>query len=267
MARKHPKRRTNPGKSHRRRSGGDPTVPNWLYGSHAVLAALANPARICERVLVADEEDAARAVLAAEAGSHTGVIDRVAREDVAAVLPQGAVHQGIALLARPLEDIGLEDAMDRALESDAPCILVLDQVTDPQNVGAIIRTAAAFAAAAIVMQDRHAPPVTGALAKAASGGLEKVALIRETNLARAIEALKARNFWCIGLAGEVDTPLSQARVEGPTAIVLGAEGMGLRRLVAESCDTLAHIPQSDAVESLNVSNAAAVALYEITRRG
>ena len=116
------------------------------------------------------------------------------------------------------------------------------------------------------MQDRHAPPGTGALAKAASGGLEAVALVRETNLSRSIEALKARNFWCIGLAGEVETTLAQARVAGPTALVLGAEGTGLRRLVAESCDTLAHIPHSDAVESLNVSNAAAVALYEIARQ-
>jgi 23S rRNA (guanosine2251-2'-O)-methyltransferase len=217
MARKHPKRRINPGKTHRRRSGGDPTAPNWLYGTHAVLAALANPERVCE-------------------------------------------------LARPLEDHGIEDAMDRALQSDTPCILLLDQVTDPQNVGAILRSAAAFGAAAVVMQDRHAPPVTGALAKAASGGLEAVALVRETNLSRSIEALKARNFWCIGLAGEVETTLAQARVTGPTALVLGAEGAGLRRLVAESCDTLAHIPHSDAVESLNVSNAAAIALYEIARQ-
>ena len=266
MARKHPKRRTNPGKTHRRRSAGDPNAPNWLFGTHAVLAALANPSRVCERALVADDEDALRAAAAAETGGHDGVIDRVSRDDVAAVLPQGAVHQGIALLARPLEDIGIKDAMDRALETEASCILVLDQVTDPQNVGAIIRTAAAFDAAAVVVQDRHAPPVTGALDKAASGGLEVVPLVRETNLARAIEALKARDFWCIGLAGGVETSLAEARVAGPTAIVLGAEGGGLRRLVAESCDTLAQIPQSDAVESLNVSNAAAVALYEVTRR-
>ena len=187
------------------------------------------------------------------------------------MLPPGAVHQGIALLARPLDDPGLEEAMDRAMarfeQSEPACIVVLDQVTDPQNVGAIIRTAAAFGAAAVVMQDRHAPPVTGALAKAASGGLESVALVRETNLSRSIEALKARGFWCIGLAGAVETSLARARVAGPTALVLGAEGSGLRRLVAEACDTLAHIPQSDAVESLNVSNAAAVALYEITGRG
>ena len=266
MARKHPKRRINPGKTHRRRSGGDPTAPNWLYGTHAVLAALANPERVCERALVSDDDDAELAVAAVEIGGHGTVIDRVSRDDVTAVLPQGAVHQGIALLARPLEDHGIEDAMDRALQSDTPCILLLDQVTDPQNVGAILRSAAAFGAAAVVMHDRHAPPVTGALAKAASGGLEAVALVRETNLSRSIEALKARNFWCIGLAGEVETTLAQARVTGPTALVLGAEGAGLRRLVAESCDTLAHIPHSDAVESLNVSNAAAIALYEIARQ-
>ncbi|HCP00983.1 MAG TPA: hypothetical protein DIT35_05780, partial [Rhodospirillaceae bacterium] len=132
MARKHPKRRSNPGKSHRRRSGGDSNTPIWFYGSHAVLAALTNPARVCESVLVSDEDNAARAEMAAEAGGHAGVINRVSRDDVTAVLPQGAVHQGIALLARPLEEIKLEDAMDLAIATPTQCILVLDQVTDPQ---------------------------------------------------------------------------------------------------------------------------------------
>lgn len=229
------------------------------------MAALANPARVCERVLVATNEEAERAAMAVEMGGHANVIERVSRADVSAVVPEGAVHQNIALLTRPLPDMSLEDAIDRALHTPEKCILVLDQVTDPQNVGAIIRTAAAFGAVAVVMQDRHAPPITGALAKAASGGLEMVALLRETNLARAIEGLRARNFWCIGLSGAVNTPLAQARVQGPTALVLGAEGNGIRRLVAESCDTLARIPQTNKIGSLNVSSAAAVALYEITQ--
>jgi len=130
------------------RRGADDGGRLWLYGTHAVLAALANPERVCERALVSDDDDAELAVAAVEIGGHGTVIDRVSRDDVTAVLPQGAVHQGIALLARPLEDHGIEDAMDRALQSDTPCILLLDQVTDPQNVGAILRSAAAFGAAA-----------------------------------------------------------------------------------------------------------------------
>lgn len=265
MARNRSSGRKTSGKTHRRRNSGDRNASGWLYGAHAVIAALSNPARVCERVLVSDEDLAVQAVAAAEPHGGRVSLERVSRDDVGSVLPTGAVHQGIALLAEPLPDPGLEAAIDRALALDPPCILVLDQVTDPQNVGAIMRSAGAFGASAIVMQDRHAPPVTGALAKAASGGLETVDLVRETNLVRSLEALKARDFWCIGLAGEAERTLAEARMAGPTALVLGAEGAGLRRLVGETCDALARIPQSSAIESLNVSNAAAVALYEITR--
>lgn len=265
MARNRNSGRKNSGKTHRRRSGGDRSAGGWLYGAHAVVAALSNPDRICERILVSDEDVAGQATAALETRGGQVSVERVSRDDISAVLPPGAVHQGIALLAQPLPDPGLEAAMDLALASARACILVLDQVTDPQNVGAILRSAGAFGASAVVMQDRHAPPVTGALAKAASGGLETVALVRETNLVRSLEALKARDFWCIGLSGDAERTLADARVTGPTALVLGAEGAGLRRLVGETCDALARIPQSAAVESLNVSNAAAVALYEIMR--
>jgi 23S rRNA (guanosine2251-2'-O)-methyltransferase len=237
----------------------------WIYGTHAVLAALANPARRCERILAADPEVIEAAQEMAGARETPPGIEKVSRDDLAALLPPGAVHQNIALLAEPLEDPGLPAAIDDALACERPMIVVLDQVTDPQNVGAIMRSAAAFGATAVIVQDRHAPPVTGALAKAASGGLETVALVRETNLARTIGELKSHGFWCIGLAGEAETPLADARARGPVALVLGAEGAGLRRLVREACDALARIPQTAGVESLNVSNAAAVALYELTQ--
>jgi len=235
----------------------------WLYGTHSVLAALANPARTCERLLISDDDLAEMAHAVAEPLGRNALIERTGHDDISEILPFGAVHQNIALLARPLEDPGLQDVIDRA--GPYGRLVVLDQVTDPHNVGAIMRSAAAFGVTAVVMQDRHAPPVTGVLAKAASGALETVDLVRETNLSRTLDTLKRNNFWCVGLDGSSEQNITAAIVKGPVALVLGAEGSGMRRLVRESCDTLARIPQSGAVESLNVSNAAAVALYEITR--
>lgn len=251
----------SPGAS--RKGAADHTASPWLYGVHAVLAALGNPARVCDRVLAGDEETAQLAYDVAARLGRTQLIERVGRDDISHLLHPGAVHQNIAMLAQPLEQPVLGDMFERAGEQE--CVLVLDQVTDPQNVGAIIRSAAAFGVHSVIMQDRHAPPLTGALAKAASGGLEHVCVIYETNLARTLDLLKQEGFWCVGLAGEGAQTLAQAHTSGRLAIVMGAEGSGLRRLVRESCDALARIPQTGAVESLNVSNAAAVALYELTR--
>lgn len=234
----------------------------WLYGIHTVLAALANPARRCSRILTSDRALAER--VAGIAHGDAPAVELVSREALDAALPFGAVHQGIAALAEPLTTPALEDVCQRAAGSGAP-IVVLDQVTDPHNIGAILRSAAAFEAAAVVVQDRHTPPVTGVLAKAASGGLEHCPLVRVTNLARALETLKSAGVWCIGLDSAAPQPLARAKVAGAMALVLGAEGGGLRRLTRESCDALARIPYSGSLASLNVSNAAAIALYEITR--
>ena len=170
------------------------------------------------------------------------------------------------MLAEPLADLALEDVLDEVAEQTNAVVLILDQVTDPQNVGAIMRSAAAFNVAAVVVQDRHSPPETTAMAKAASGAIEIVPLVRVVNLARALEQLKQAGFWTAGLAGEATQTLAAANLTGKIALVLGAEGEGLRRLTREHCDILVKLPISPRMESLNVSAAAAVALYELARK-
>jgi len=234
------------------------TGGHWLYGVHAVVAAMKNPARRLRRLLVTEEGTAA---LAAQVAAPWAIgPESVERGRIDRLLGSDAVHQGIALLADPLPSPSLQAVVDRS----GP-ILVLDQVTDPRNVGAILRSAAAFGVAAVVVQDRNAPEETGALAKAASGALEIVPVLRAVNLVRTLVALKAAGFWCVGLDARskplIGTEFKQRRV----ALVLGAEGEGMRRLVRETCDELAALAMSGSMESLNVSAAAAVALYEISR--
>lgn len=179
-------------------------------------------------------------------------------------LPPGAVHQGLAVRCRPLEGGGIEDV---AIRPEKP-VAILDQVTDPQNVGAIFRSAAAFGVQAIVMQTRNAPSAGGALAKAATGAIETVEEIRAVNISRAIDALTDAGWTVIGLDGAAEQTLERAvAVSGPVAIVLGAEGAGIRQGVANACSGLARIPMQPGMESLNVSNAAAIAFYELARRG
>lgn len=251
-----PERPDTSGRSPARASGG----AQWLYGQHAVQAALANPRRKLGRaVLTPRAIESLGSRLLARVRVETaepGTIDRL--------LPPGAVHQGAALEAWPLKSPDLDDILSQPAEGRR-VVLVLDQLSDPHNVGAILRTAAAFGVTAVIVQDRHAPPQSGALAKAASGALDLIPYIEVVNIARALDELAERGFWRIALAGDGDSSLAEAVPTGDVALVLGSEGAGIRRLVREHCEASAFIPISKTMESLNVSNAAAVALYELRR--
>jgi 23S rRNA (guanosine2251-2'-O)-methyltransferase len=241
--------------------GARPQTPSgtiWLYGLHPVAAALANPARRLRRLLVTEEAEATLAGMIQ--GNFSVQPERMERGRIDHLLGHDVVHQGVALLADPLAP----PLLAAVLERPGP-LLVLDQITDPRNVGAILRSAAAFGVAGIITQDRHAPEETGALAKAASGALEILPLIRAVNLARTLVALKAAGFWTVGLAADAAPLRGEALRERRVALVLGAEGDGMRRLTRETCDELAGLTMPGTMESLNVSAAAAVALYELTR--
>ncbi|MEI9888047.1 MAG: 23S rRNA (guanosine(2251)-2'-O)-methyltransferase RlmB [Rhizomicrobium sp.] len=240
----------------------------WLYGHHAVRAALENPKRFVKR-----------AVLTARAAEEIGpkLLGRARHEitdmaGVSKILPESAVHQGVALLVEPLPRRELDDILGapRSGAAHQPTaarriVLVLDQITDPHNAGAILRSAAAFGVTAVVVQDRHSPPESGVLAKAASGALDIVPVVVAVNIARTLEELGKLDFWRVALAGDGERSLQEARHAGDIALVVGSEGDGVRRLVRERCDVAAYVPISSAMESLNVSNAAAVALYEMAR--
>jgi len=224
-----------------------------LWGKHAVSAALDNPNR---KVLRAWATRDASTFMQFPKDLPVTLADVA---DLGRLVPHDAPHQGVVIEVEPLEDAWLDDLLHDA--SERSVLLVLDQVTDPHNVGAILRSTAAFGAVGIVTQDRHSPPESGALAKAASGALERVPWVRVVNLARALEEIGEAGFWRIGLAGDADTDLKDALGPQRVALVLGAEGAGLRLNTREHCDALARLPITDAIESLNVSNAAAVALY------
>jgi 23S rRNA (guanosine2251-2'-O)-methyltransferase len=230
-----------------------------LWGRHAVEAALRNPERK-HRKLWATREGIAS--LGGELPADF-LLEYAQGADLARLVARDAPHQGLVLDCEPLPELWLDDVLDG---DPARPVVVLDQVTDPHNIGAILRSAAAFDACAIVTQDRHAPPESGALAKSASGALELVPWVRVVNLARALEDVAEAGYWRIGLAGEATATLAQALPAGPVALVLGAEGEGMRQNVAQHCDALARLPISQAMESLNVSNAAAVALYAVATR-
>jgi len=228
-----------------------------LYGWHTVKAALDNPARRIRRLYAT--ENAARR-LAAD-GVVPPVAPEVVRPDVIARrLGPDAVHNGLLAEADPLPSPALEDIVPAGI------VLVLDQITDPHNVGAILRTAAGFDVAAVVTTARHSPEATGVLAKAASGALEYVPIVTVQNLARALEALRERGYTLVGLdsTGEID--LADAALRAPLALVLGAEGKGLRQLTRATCDQVARLDLPGRIKSLNVSNAAALALYVATKR-
>ncbi len=237
---------------------------SWVYGWHAVNAALANPDRVVTRIVVS------------EAGQDRLKLRRelpkphvVEARELDRMLGADAVHQGIAIHVRPLEPFVLEDIIHT--ENPRGPILILDQVSDPQNVGAILRSAAAFDAIAVLYPKDHSAAETPAMAKAACGAIDMVPRIQVTNLATAMRELQAAGWWIIGLEGESKTLISDLKIGPKTVIVLGAEGKGMRRLTAECCDERVRLPMGERMESLNVSNAAAIALYQLyiskARRG
>lgn len=252
-----------PDRQESRRGAAAPAGAVWLYGTHAVAAALKNPARLFRRLVVTEESQAA---LAAECPLPWPIHPELsAREKIDQLLGarpgSGIVHQGVALLVDQLVAPALLDAITRP----GP-ILVLDQIFDPRNVGALMRTAQAFGACAVIAQDRNAPEETGALAKAASGALETIPLLRITNISRALVVLKSANVWVVGLDGHSSTRLRGEDFAGRrVALVLGSEGEGMRRLTRETCDEVCALAMPGGMESLNVSAAGAVALYELTR--
>lgn len=270
MSEHYSKRPNRPPFADKRRGGkpsGRPRAPyerpergndvQLLWGIHPVEAALANPRRKFIRLQAT--ENAWRRLT--ENGNPDGIQPEFVRpSDLDRQLPPDAVHQGVLLEAAPLPPMYIDDLPDNGL------VLVLDQVTDPHNVGAILRTASAFNVAALVMTNRHSPEATGTLAKSASGALEYVPFCLVQNLARAITQLRERGYLCVGLDSEGPTDLDALPLRAPLALVLGAEGKGLRQLTRDTCDHLARLDLPGAIRSLNVSNAAAITLHIAHRK-
>lgn len=233
---------------------------HYLYGLHAVEAALRNPQRNLHRIYVQNEKMLHK--ISSVIKNRT--IPITYENNLNTLVGDNAVHQGLVLSCEPLCQPDLNDA--ERWEGVNQRIIVLDQVTDPQNIGAILRSAAAFGAKAVILTDKHAPDESGALAKAASGALEITPLIRVTNLKRAIDYLKEVNFWFVGFAEEGEQCLHEIDLKGKIALLMGSEGTGLRRLTTESCDFTVRLETESAFTTLNVSTASAIALYEVYKK-
>lgn len=244
-----------PGRFSRR---AEAVADDWIWGWHAVEAALANPRRGVPDLILATPERSQQ--ITARFGPLPA-LRQADNQEIAQRLPQGSVHQGVAVKGAVLDPVEIGDFQARP----GAVLLMLDQVTDPQNVGAILRSAAAFGAAGVILQDRNSPRLIGALAKAAAGAVDRIPTARVVNLSRALDQLSDAGWRAVGLAGDSGRDLAAVLDRTPIVLVLGSEGEGLRRLVAEHCDELARIPMPGGFESLNVSAAAAVALYEASR--
>ena len=238
-------------------SSGGAGGGHWVYGWHAVNAALANPERFIIRI-IASPAAAEKLALPKRKLPNPHIMEP---RELDRILGTDAVHQGIAAEVKPLEPYRIEDVLNIA-NPKGP-IVILDQVSDPHNVGAIMRSAAAYDAIAVIYPKDHSAPETATMAKAASGALDIVKRIQVTNLATAMRELKDAGWWIIGLEGESKTLFSDLKFSPKTVVVLGAEGKGMRRLTADMCDERARLPMGSGMESLNVSNAAAVALYQL----
>ena len=260
--------RVQPQRESRARNATTASGAYWLYGHHAVVAALANPARRSRRLL--STETAFDALRHEVGDAAVNQAETTERDAIGRLLPVGAVHQGLALEVWPLAVKRFDEAVALNAERALPnVVLLLDQVTDPHNVGAVLRSAAAFGARAVIVTERHAPGETGVLAKAASGGLDLVPYLRVTNLARALVLLSEIGYWRIGLDSSGKKQLDAGDQHDDVAIVLGAEGRGMRTLTMQRTDEVMRLgvpaAQAEAMPSLNVSNAAAIALYELAR--
>lgn len=236
-----------------------------IYGRHPVLAVVANQERDIIKIFCTKDNYDELKVACNQAGRNLGLINTVDKKEIDRLLPREAVHQGFAVQAHELQEYSIEDICGLADGQENCRVLILDQVTDPQNIGAIIRSCVAFNALALIMQDKNAPSESGSMAKASAGMIEHLPICRVTNLSRAVDQLKNAGFWTIGMDGEAETTLSELKKGGKNAIIMGSEGKGMRRLVEESCDIVVRLPISDKVESLNVSTAAAIALYEMNK--
>lgn len=248
----------------RPRQGRPPQIDekvHWLWGQHPVEAALNNKARQCHKLLATARGAERMSSVAQTRGVRVEITDD---DRLDRMLPKGAVHQGVALEVEPLARIALEDVLEK---NQAPRLFVmLDQVNDPHNLGAVLRTAAAFGAQGVIVQERHSPPLSGVTAKSASGALEKIPVIEVVNLSRTLDELGREGFVRLGFDEDGAFSIDAQRLDADTVLVFGAEGEGLRRLTRENCDHLVRLPTSAAFSSLNVSNAVAIALYETVRQ-
>jgi rRNA methylase, putative, group 3 len=237
---------------------------SWLFGRHAVIAALENPKRSARKLLLSKrlrDHEALR-----QTYQHIK-IETVDPEVFYKKFGDETVHQGIALETFPLPDVHLEDILNHHADQETSLLVILDQVTDPHNVGAITRSAAAFAAHALLLPSYHsANRDSPTIAKTACGGLEHVPLVAINNLARAVKTLQGAGYWCIGLDERGEQSIDQVDLKGKICLILGAEGSGLRRLTQESCDVLCQLPTAPHFPTLNVSNAAAISFYEYYRQ-
>ena len=261
-------------KNNKDNSGNDsrlssPDKSLFLWGNHAVKAALANSDRkIYEIFFTESKQKNIQKLINSRLSVSKGYkikLNAISSKDLTSLLPDHSVHQGLAAIVGELDYGGLDFLINSTKLTKYSFLVVLDQVTDPHNLGAVIRSAVAFSADAIIVHDRSTPRLDGALGKAASGALEHIPIIRTKNIARAIDKLKKSEFWCIGLSDDAVNDLSSLGIHNRTAIVLGAEGGGLRRLTRESCDSLARLPTSLNFPTLNISNAASITFYEIRK--
>lgn len=262
-----PKQKKPPRKFHKQKDSGKewkkekPRLAANLWGMHAVREAWLNPARKIRGLYITAQALEEFKDIAEQRKTPPSLIEK---RDLDRLLPAGAVHQGIALHTEPLPEVFVQDLIIQTNEQENAVILMLDQVTDPHNVGAILRSACVFGAAGIIMQRRHSPELTGVLAKTASGAVEHVPVAYEINLSDTLDILKENGFFAIGLDERGGKTLGEMGKGGKIVLVLGAEGAGLRPKVREHCDALARLPASGPIASLNVSNAAAVALYAVS---